>query len=276
MKIFVVFVSSLVLLLVSCDTVENQSQSMETTAKHTVEPIKAALMDQTPPKPVVDDKITEDYLMGKFVPTKHPDFVKIAAAYASTNNMLLRKEAYEAFLKMYAAAKKEGIELRIISATRPFAHQKRIWEAKWKGVRKVDGQDLSKTIPDPAQRALKILEFSSMPGTSRHHWGTDIDLNDLNNVYFAKGKGKKIYDWLSQHAAEYGFCQPYSPKGAERPDGYNEEKWHWSYLPIAKQLTDQYRLRIQNKKIQGFAGAEAAEEIDVVKKYVLGINKECL
>ena len=32
-----------------------------------------------------------------------------------------------------------------------------------------------------------------MPSTSRHHWGTDLDLNNLNNSYFTSGKGKKIY-----------------------------------------------------------------------------------
>jgi LAS superfamily LD-carboxypeptidase LdcB len=177
---------------------------------------------------------------------------------------------------MYKAAKKEGITLKIISATRPFLHQKRIWEAKWSGVRKVEGKNLSETIKNPVERALKILEFSSMPGTSRHHWGTDIDINTLTNEYFEKGQGLSEYNWLVANAASFGFCQPYSPKGADRKEGYNEEKWHWSYLPLAKKLTDQYKLRLKDKMINGFKGAETATEIGVIKKYVLGINQDCL
>lgn len=219
---------------------------------------------------------TTDYIMGKFDPAKHKDFVVIADQYASRSGMYLRRETYEAFQKMYAAAKADGVNLQIISATRNFEAQKSIWEAKWTGERRVEsGENLAETTPDFQERALKILRFSSMPGTSRHHWGTDMDLNNLTDKYFLNGEGKKIYDWLSAHASDYGFCQPYSPKGAERPEGYNEEKWHWSYVPIAQPLTKLAQEKLTNDMISGFKGAEAAAKIKVVEKYVLGINPAC-
>lgn len=217
-----------------------------------------------------------NYLMGKFNPSRHKDFTTIPTKHASYKGMLMRKDAYSQFVKMYEAARKEGIYLKIISATRPFHHQKRIWDAKWTGKRAVDGKLLAKAVRDPEARALKILRWSSMPGTSRHHWGTDVDLNNLNNSYFEKGTGKKMYDWLVQNAATYGFCQVYSPKDDKRPYGYQEEKWHWSYIPISKKLTNLYQEKIKNGDIQGFEGAESAELIDVVQKYVLGINQDCL
>ncbi len=252
------------------------SEPPEQAAAPTPPPAEAPQKVMTVSMPTIDSTITIEDLMGKIDPKKHPAFMPIEARYASRKNMYLRKEAHAAFARMHAAAKADGINLKIISATRPFAHQKRIWEAKWNGQRKVDGQNLSKTIPDPAKRALKILEYSSMPGTSRHHWGTDIDLNSLENSYFSKGLGKKIYDWLSTNAAQYGFCQSYSPKGPERPNGYEEEKWHWTYLPIARRLTEQYKLRITNEQIGGFDGAESATSIRVIENYVLGINQSCL
>lgn len=241
-----------------------------------VQPLKAQYVIEKENEIAMDSTITIDYLMGKFDPKKHDDFIKVNQKYASRDDFLLRKDTYTAFEKMYEAAKKDGIELKIISATRPFAHQKRIWEAKWNGSRKIGGQDISKTIKEPTKRALKILEYSSMPGTSRHHWGTDIDLNALTNDYFEKGNGLKEYEWLSKNASRFGFCQPYSKKGADRPNGYNEEKWHWSYLPYAKKLTDQYKLRVEYRSILGFEGAETAPKIEVIEKYVLGINTECL
>lgn len=227
------------------------------------------------PFDVKTDFPTVDYLMGKFDPAKHPDFILIPTQYGSKADMYLRKDVFEAYLKMHAAAKADGVNLLIISATRPFNYQKGIWEAKWNGSRPVDGKDLSKTIPDPKTRALKILEYSSMPGTSRHHWGTDFDLNDLEDAYFQSGTGKKVYEWLSANAAEYGFCQVYTPKGPERPYGYNEEKWHWSYVPVARQFTGFAAEHLKDGMITGFQGAEAAKAIGVVEKYVLGVNPDC-
>lgn len=227
----------------------------------------------------IDTSIKLAYIMGKFDPKKDERFVQIPTQYANgRNDRLLRKEAYEAFLKMYKAAKQDSIQLTILSATRNFDIQKIIWEGKWTGTRLHEGKEnLAETTPDKTQRALKILKWSSMPGTSRHHWGTDIDLNDLENVYFESGYGLKVYEWLVANAPKYGFCQPYSPKGeGGRPFGYNEEKWHWSYLPIALPLTQQARLRLKDEMIEGFKGAETAKEIKVVERFILGISPICL
>lgn len=223
----------------------------------------------------ITDTFSIDYVMGKYDPATHPDFITIETKHASDAGMRLRKDAYGAFLKMSEAAKKDGIDLKILSATRPFSHQKRIWEAKWNGARKVDGMDLSKEIKEPKDRALKILTYSSMPGTSRHHWGTEIDLNSLEPDFFESGEGAKIYDWLAANGPKFGYCQPYSPKGTDRPEGYNEEKWHWSYQPISLQLTNLAKRQMKNELINGFEGSETASKIDVVTKYILGINDEC-
>jgi len=101
------------------------------------------------------------------------------------------------------------------------------------------------------------------------------EYTDLVNSYFAKGEGKKVYDWLTANAATYGFCQPYTPKGDARPNGYEEEKWHWSYLPVATQLTDYAVANLKDTDIAGFAGAEAAPRIGILENYVLGINQAC-
>lgn len=217
-----------------------------------------------------------DYCMGRFEPTVHDDFTLIPIKYADRVGMYLRKEVMVAFQSMFDAAKKEGINLQIRSATRNFDYQKGIWERKWTGTTILsDGTNVAKDIQNPTEKALKILEYSSMPGTSRHHWGTDIDLNSFNNSFFEKGEGKLIYDWLTKNAATYGFCQPYTPKGKDRPDGYNEEKWHWTYKLLGSEITAFAEKNLKNKMIAGFKGAETATDIDVVGKYVLGINQGC-
>lgn len=205
------------------------------------------------------------YLLGKFNPGERSDFRKLSPPYADRSDLYLHKDAFEAFEKMWKAAAQDGVKLRVISATRSFAQQKTIWEGKW--------ERFAKATPDPKARALKILEYSSMPGSSRHHWGTDIDLNDLNNPAFEKGgKYQKVYEWLEKHAHEYGFCQPYT---AGRPHGYQEEKWHWSYTPLSKPFLEEYKKTISDNDIKGFKGAELAPELHTVEYYVGGINQEC-
>ena len=230
-------------------------------ADKTPEPAQAREKPVEPAKPALD----RDYLMGKFDPSKHPDFVAVKAPYTDRQGMMLRRETFEAFREMWKAAQKEGVELNIKSATRNFQQQKAIWDSKWK--------KYAKEKPGSRERALKILEYSAMPGASRHHWGTDVDLNDLNNTSMESGgKYKKVYDWLTAHAHEYGFCQPYT---AGRSAGYKEEKWHWSYVPLSQGYTERFRELITDEEFGGFSGASSAVEIEVVKNYVLGINEKC-
>ena len=274
-----IIVYCLILNCFSCTT--NPATTEESTlpqlVNQSIEPMESEAEKNNTMASQPDSTITTAHLMGKFDPLKDEDFIEIDIAYADRPGQFLHKETYKSFIKMHQAAKKEGIDLIIKSATRNFFAQKNIWEGKWNGKRLLEGnENAAKVYPEEKRRALKILEYSSMPGTSRHHWGTDIDLNAFVNSYFEKGKGKKEYDWLVRHAKDYGFCQPYTPKGADRPDGYNEEKWHWSYMPIAKKLTAQAKKELGDDMIGGFDGATAAREIGVVEKYVLGINQGCL
>ena len=222
-----------------------------------------AIHAQTPDK---------NYLLGKFDPATHPQFSKLSDEYAqgSAKGAYLRTETYDAFIKMSEAAKKDGVELIIISATRNFDSQKRIWENKWEGRTMVEGKNLT-TVKDLKERARLILLYSSMPTTSRHHWGTDMDLNSLDNSFFESGDGLKIHQWLTAHAADYGFCQPYTSKTGGRT-GYEEEKWHWSYLPLSGVFLEAYKKQVRYSDIKGFAGSEVAKSMEVIRKYVEGVS----
>jgi LAS superfamily LD-carboxypeptidase LdcB len=215
--------------------------------------------------------------MGQFDPATHPDFVIIDTMHADRPGLYLHKETYTAFKLMYDAAKAEGIVLQIRSATRNFQAQKGIWERKWTGETLIEnGQNASSAYPDPAVRATMILKYSSMPGSSRHHWGTDIDLNAFDNSWFSSGTGLQIYEWLTQHARRFGFCQPYSAKGPNRPYGFEEERWHWSYMPLSQPLTQMAKDSLKDTMITGFMGSEVATRLKIVERYVLGINAECI
>lgn len=217
----------------------------------------------------------KNYLTGNIHYEDYPDFVKIDKGFTTQENAWLRKDAYESFLNMHRAAKKDGVQLLIVSAARTFDRQKKIWEDKWEGRRPVEGKNLAESVSDSVERARLILLYSSMPMTSRHHWGTDIDINNLEDSYFLNGKGKKEYEWLCKNAHRYGFCQVYSAKGSSRPYGYEEEKWHWSYLPVSATLLSEYTNRVSLTDIRGFKGSGTAISLCVIERYVRGISPSC-
>ena len=211
--------------------------------------------------------ITPDFLTGKNNYYIDTNFIEIPANMAYRKKMYLLKETYNAYNKMYLAAKKDGILLKVISASRTFEEQSWIWEDKWKTNR-------SKFESENAL-SLYIMQYSAMPGTSRHHWGTEVDLNSTSESYFTSGYGLKVYNWLSQNAAAYGFCQSYNVKGTGRDTGYNEEMWHWSYYSLANGFLESYKNTVNYSHITGFSGESTARALDVIDNYVMAINNNC-
>lgn len=212
------------------------------------------------------EKIEKNILQGKFDYKKDSNFSIVNSKYSS-KTIYLRNEVLLKFDLMYNAALKDGIKLIIISGTRSFNHQKYIWDRKWaKNILKMDSISSVK----------EIMKYSSMPSTSRHHWGTDIDLNNLENSYFEKGEGKKIFDWLVENAFKYGFHMTYDNQEETKRTGYKMEKWHWSYMPISEQFLIQFNEYIKCDNISSFKGSNFAchQEVDVIKNFVNGINSD--
>lgn len=204
---------------------------------------------------------TKAEILGDVDAASHQGFSKIQSIHTTKPAAYLRTEVYESFRKMYEAARADGIDLMIISATRNRSYQAGIWNRKWNSFGGAEDH-----------RAERILQYSSMPGTSRHHWGTDFDLNALNNEYFESGPGLEIYKWLQEHAHEYGFFQPYTRYNDFRDAGYREEKWHWSYYPLASRFQRAYNHIVNYDDIDGFSGSEYARKLDVINNYVNGIE----
>lgn len=168
----------------------------------------------------------KQYVTGGFNPATVNCFSSLNKTGIPTANrtQYLRHEAASALKRLYENFKKDnpGVPFIVRSSTRSFSDQKNIWDAKW--------DKLSAENIKGISAARRILRYSSMPGASRHHWGTEIDINELNNAYYSRGRGKIVFDWMNKNAAEFGFCRPYT-EGREK--GYAEERWHWSYIPLS-------------------------------------------
>ena len=217
---------------------------------------------------VKEPAITKSFLLGIISFSKSDLFVELEKQYHTKSKMYLEKETASAFKRMYKAAKLDGINLKIVSGARNYYSQKSIWERKFK---KNEQAGMS-----PIENAKKILLYSSMPSTSRHHWGTDIDINSLEPSYFEYGRGKIEYDWLVKNGAKFGFCQTYSDFDKnDRSSGYQEESWHWTYMPKSKKFLAEYNKTVGYEDINGFVGSELAEQLGMIENYVNGISSTC-
>ena len=213
---------------------------------------------------------TVDELLGRFDPAAHPDFSRIPDAWTDKDSIYLRTEVLDAYSRMRASADSAGIPLLIRSATRNFEYQRGIWERKWDRPRYMGWSAFEK--------ARDIMTYSSMPGTSRHHWGTDIDLCEFENEWFETGEGAQVYAWLTAHAARFGFHQVYNELGSIGGSsggrtGYNLERWHWSYMPLSSVMLADYNATVTCDSIQIFPGHQVADSLDVIRRYVNGIDR---
>lgn len=162
----------------------------------------------------------------------------------------LRQEAAAAFARLAADAAGAGFDLRVASGYRSFDRQLAIFNGKARGERPVfddAGRPLALAGLSMEERLAAILRFSALPGASRHHWGTDIDVYDAAAVegdyrvalsaaeVAPGGVFDPLHRWLDERlgsGAGHGFYRPYDrDRGGVAP-----ERWHLSYLPLARHL----------------------------------------
>ena len=215
----------------------------------------------------VNENVNKDFLLGKVKRQGNPLFVIVDEEY-TRRNVYLIYPVYEAFKKMYDAALADGVKLIITSGHRTFVEQVCEWQLRWNN----PGTD--KPFSNDVEKAKYLLQYRSMPGTTRHHWGTDIDLNSFELAYYQTQEGQKVYNWLKDNAATYGFYQSYTALDEKRPAGYQEEKWHWSYKPLARLMLIKYIELISIDDISGFKGDKAAKVLPIMTEWVLGIDPQ--
>ena len=163
----------------------------------------------------------------------------------ATHGML--PETHAAFLRLAEDAKKQGIRLRIASAFRDFDRQQLIWDQKAYGKRRIydgAGKPLQHALLDDKALVFAILRWNALPGMSRHHWGTDIDVYDGKALAAgarvkldeeeSRGVFGKLHGWLDQRIMAdqaHGFYRPYDGRGS-----VGAELWHLSYKPVAMHI----------------------------------------
>jgi len=175
---------------------------------------------------------------------------------------LLHSQVVTPFLNLRRVAMADGFDLVPYSSFRDFERQLAIWNGKFSGDRPMydaSGAKLEAGQLTPLERIHAILLWSALPGASRHHWGTDLDLIDgranasgyrdkLTQEAFAPGGPfAPLADWLEMHAARFGFFRPFQGMRS----GVRPEPWHFSFAPIAEKARRALSPAVLAKAIAG-------------------------
>lgn len=139
----------------------------------------------------------------------------------------------EPLTQMFAAAKKDGVNLVVRSPYRDMARQEYLFERKVKNF-----QTTGLSYMDAYKKASITV---TVPGASEHQVGLAVDITSdtypMLETGFADTEGGK---WLAEHSWEYGFILRY-PLGKEEVTGIQFEPWHFRYVGVdaAEVITSQ-------------------------------------
>jgi LAS superfamily LD-carboxypeptidase LdcB len=199
----------------------------------------------------------------------------------------LQRDALDPFLAMKAAAGRDGIEIEIASSFRDFAAQQRIWDTKYRGERPLydsDGKVRDHAALSAAELVEAIVCWSAVPGGSRHHWGSEIDVIDraampegyrvrlLPSETERDGVFYPLHQWLDENMARYGFYRPYQTyRGGVFP-----EPWHLSYAPVSTIATGLLTLPLLEETLRAsnILGKDIVlDQIDAIyRRYVINVD----
>lgn len=200
------------------------------------------------------------------------------------NGFRLLPEVCVAFKRMQEAAAQDNIDMQIVSSYRGFDRQLQIWQNKWSGkARLLDANEniLNSATLSDLEKIHAILTWSALPGASRHHWGTDLDVYDKKSIEqsqhhfqlvcteYDQGPCSQLSQWLTQNAIKFGFNRPY----AKYNGGIAREPWHLSYQASADKMLDllDEKLLLANLMNSDILGLDSiiANLPDIYQRFVL-------
>lgn len=190
--------------------------------------------------------------------------------------------------RLVNAAQQAGFQLEVASGFRDFHRQKLIWNRKFSGqttILDVDCHPIDITDLTEQQRLFAILRWSALPGASRHHWGTDLDVYAKNLVpnehrlklepwEYLEGHQVPFYQWLKKNLSAFGFFFPYQKDRG----GVAAEPWHISHRKCSEKHQKQLStsLILETLSQQGLFGLPVIKDnLDTIfSRYITNICKD--
>ncbi len=157
---------------------------------------------------------------------------QITKVYNSNNGEYYRIDTriVNAYNDMVAAAKKDGVNLYIISGYRDQSTQERLFNNR---LEKAKNENPGFSHEEAYNEASKHV---AIPRTSEHELGLALDFNSTDEVNFKNTKEAK---WIAKHCSEYGFILRY-PEEKQSITGVIYEPWHIRFVgkKHAKRITE--------------------------------------
>lgn len=175
----------------------------------------------------------------------------------------VHQQVLEPLLFLEQRAASAGFILKVASSYRSFERQLLIWNNKARGLRPVlndAGEFIDINLLSERAKVFAILRWSALPGASRHHWGTDIDVYDGSRmaadyqlqltVAETQGDGPfaQFHRWLNDELllGNSEFFRPY----AQDRGGIAPEPWHLSYAPLANLFSRQLTQEVLRQQLE--------------------------
>ena len=200
-------------------------------------------------------------------------------------NFLINKGSLKSFISLRDTCKSNGFDLVIHSSFRDYKTQLNIWNEKALGNRDlldIKGIKLDYDKLDRTEILFSIMRWSALPGMSRHHWGTEVDIYDLNTLphddYKVEltpqevcpegcfGKLHTFLDELIDTNKSFGFYRPYSFDLG----GVSPEKWHLSHHQESSELFNFLSFELFNSFLDSL-NKDEIQLLDLIKE-----NKEII
>lgn len=138
------------------------------------------------------------------------------------NGYEMDKRAAPAMREMIQAAKEDGVELMLCSAYRSVEKQQQLFDRSQQAYM---AQGMSEE-----EAYTKTATETAIPGTSEHQTGLAADIvTPTYQMLDAGFADTPAGQWLSEHAAEYGFVLRY-PQDKQEVTGIIYESWHYRFV----------------------------------------------
>jgi LAS superfamily LD-carboxypeptidase LdcB len=200
--------------------------------------------------------------------------------YLDDQRFMINKASITDFKSLKNICNEAGFDLAINSSFRDYKTQLKIWNEKALGKRDlldVNGEKLEYKDLSKEEVLFSIMRWSALPGMSRHHWGTDIDVYDLNTLptpdYKVEltpqevcpegcfGRLHLFLDKLIDSNRSFNFFRPYS----KDLGGVSPEKWHLSHLPESSKFLNSLSFTVFDDFLNSLKNDEI-ELLDLVKE----------
>ena len=136
------------------------------------------------------------------------------------NGQRVDSRIYPELQAMFDAARAAGRTPLVISSYRTYDDQKNMLVKKYRAFKEKGYSH------EDAQ--IEALKWAAYPGYSEHQLGLAIDVGTSNSEKCSKDR---VWSWLKEHCAEYGFIWRYSEEKSAIT-GIANEPWHFRYVGV--------------------------------------------